>query len=315
MILVAGVLLLQLAVPVALLAWLASRRFGSRAEALTVAALALAWLLAIAFVGFWFILPAWLPWLYAVGWIAASFRAFRRVRGCGVWPVAKSARLKCAGVTLVALACTVVWFLALGGRAVPSGEPVDLAFPLRDGRFVVANGGSSTLVNAHLDTLDDPRFLPIRGQAFAVDIVAVNALGARATGLLPEDPARYAIFGLPVQAPCAGVVSQIEDTLPDLPPPQTDPRNPAGNRVLLDCGDFMVLLAHLKRGSIRVQAGQRVTSGTIVGAVGNSGNTDEPHLHVHAQSRSSGALLLGGEPLAMRFDGRYLVRNDRIHRP
>lgn len=315
MILVASVLLMQLAVPVALLTWLASRRFGSRAEAIAVAALALAWLLAIAAVGFWFILPGWLPWLYAVGWIAAGLRAFWRVRDRGAWPVALRARARLAAITVAALACAALWVLALGGRAVPPGEAVDLAFPLRDGRIVVANGGSSTLVNAHLDTLDDPRFLPVRGQSYAVDLVAVNALGVRAMGLLPEDPARYAIFGLPVHAPCEGVVSQIEDTLPDLPPPRTDARNPAGNRVLLDCGDFMVLLAHLKRGSIRVQAGQRVIAGTIVGAVGNSGNTDEPHLHVHAQSRGSGALLLGGEPLAMRFDGRYLVRNDRIHRP
>jgi hypothetical protein len=315
MILVAAVLMLQLAVPIALLAWLALQPFGSRADAFAVAALALAWLLAIAAVGFWFILPGWLPWLYGIGWIAALIQAFRRARHRGVWPVARSARVGLAAVILAALACAAVWVLALAGRAMPAGEPVDLAFPLRDGRFIVANGGNSDLVNAHLETLDDPRFLPVRGQSYAVDIVAVNALGVRATALLPEDPARYAIFGLPVHAPCAGVVSQIEDTLPDLPPPRTDPRNPAGNRVLLDCGKFMVLLAHLERGSVRVQAGQRVAAGTVIGAVGNSGNTDEPHLHVHAQSRGSGALLLGGEPLAMRFDGRYLVRNDRIHRP
>ena len=84
---------------------------------------------------------------------------------------------------------------------------------------------------------------------------------------------------------------------------------------MLDCDDFMVLLAHLKRGSVTVQAGQSIAAGDIVGAVGNSGNSDEPHLHVHAQRRGAGALELGGEPLPMRFDGRYLVRNDRVRRP
>jgi hypothetical protein len=197
----------------------------------------------------------------------------------------------------------------------PAGEAVDLAFPLRGGTFVVANGGSSALVNAHVAALDDPRFAPVRGQSSAVDIVAVNALGMRARGLWPGDASRYVIFGLPVLAPCSGVVSQAENTLPDLSPPRTDPRDPSGNRVLLDCGRFMVLLAHLKQGSVTVQAGQRIATGDIVGAVGNSGDSFEPHLHLHAQSRGVGALLLGGDSLVARFDGRYLVRNDRVLRP
>jgi Peptidase family M23 len=315
MILVIAVALAQLVIPVALLAWLASARFGSRAEAFAVAALAATWLLAVALVGFWFVLPGWLSWLYGAGWIAASARAFRNLRHRVVWPSTTASRVRIACIGLAALACATAWAQALAGRAMPAGEAVQLAFPLRGGRFVVANGGSSELVNAHLETLDDRRFARVRGQSYAVDIVAVNAVGVRAEGILPPDPSRYVIFGLPVHAPCAGVVSQIENTLPDLSPPRTDPRNPAGNRVMLDCGDFMVLLAHLGQRSVTVRAGQRVAAGEIIGAVGNSGNSDEPHLHVHAQRRGSGALELGGEPLAMRFDGRFLVRNDRVRRP
>jgi murein DD-endopeptidase MepM/ murein hydrolase activator NlpD len=76
-----------------------------------------------------------------------------------------------------------------------------------------------------------------------------------------------------------------------------------------------VLLAHLKQGSVAVKGGQRVAAGDIVGAVGNSGNTDEPHLHVHAQRPGRGILPLSGEPLAMRFGGRWYVRNDRVRTP
>ena len=42
---------------------------------------------------------------------------------------------------------------ALAGRRPPSGPIVDLAFPLRDGTYAVANGGSNELVSAHIQTL------------------------------------------------------------------------------------------------------------------------------------------------------------------
>jgi hypothetical protein len=300
MIVIILVAVLQLALPVALLVWLGRTAFSSRAEAIAVAALCGAWLAVIALAGFWIALPEWLVGIYAIAWTYA---------------MATPARVRLAVIAIATAACVALWVEAFAGRRVPAAEVVDLEFPLRGGRFVVANGGSTGLVNAHIDTLDDPRFAPVRGQAYALDIIEVNAIGVRAWAPLPSDPARYAIFGRPVHAPCAGVVSQIENTLPDLSPPQADPRNPAGNRVMIDCGGFIVLLAHLKQGSVAVKGGQRVAAGDIVGAVGNSGNTDEPHLHVHAQRPGRGILPLSGEPLAMRFGGRWYVRNDRVRTP
>jgi hypothetical protein len=49
-----------------------------------------------------------------------------------------------------------------------------------------------------------------------------------------------------------------------------------------------------------------------VGQVGNSGNSHEPHLHVHAQRPAQRGALLSGDPLPIHFDGRYLARNDRM---
>lgn len=49
-----------------------------------------------------------------------------------------------------------------------------------------------------------------------------------------------------------------------------------------------------------------------MGLVGNSGNTGEPHLHIHAQRPGSAIAPLSGEPVPVRFGGRYLVRNDRV---
>jgi murein DD-endopeptidase MepM/ murein hydrolase activator NlpD len=46
------------------------------------------------------------------------------------------------------------------------------------------------------------------------------------------------------------------------------------------------VLAHLQNGSIEVQVGARVRAGQYIGRVGNSGNTIEPHLHLHVMSGS-----------------------------
>jgi peptidase M23-like protein len=48
-----------------------------------------------------------------------------------------------------------------------------------------------------------------------------------------------------------------------------------------DAGPF-VLLAHLRRGSVEVAAGDRVQAGDLVAACGNSGNSTQPHLHIQA---------------------------------
>ncbi len=39
------------------------------------------------------------------------------------------------------------------------------------------------------------------------------------------------------------------------------------------------MCAHLKPGSVRVKTGERIRAGDVLGRIGNSGNTDFPHLH------------------------------------
>jgi murein DD-endopeptidase MepM/ murein hydrolase activator NlpD len=53
-----------------------------------------------------------------------------------------------------------------------------------------------------------------------------------------------------------------------------------------DCGSvegdrkYYSLYLHLKQGSVKVQKGQRVSAGTVIGEVGNSGWSTGAHLHV-----------------------------------
>ena len=187
-------------------------------------------------------------------------------------------------------------YVAAGLLARDGARP--FAFPLEGGNFVVGQGGGNVLLNHHSSH---------RAQRFAADITAVNAAGFRAAGLMPADPAGYVIFGLPVISPCDGEVVKAVDDLPDLNPPTMDRNNPAGNNVVLACGDARIELAHLRQGSVKVRQGDMVAVGQKLGEVGNSGNTTEPHLHVHAIDAET------GEGVRMAFDGAIPVRN-RMYR-
>lgn len=182
--------------------------------------------------------------------------------------------------------------LGLAGAAAsglaPPRDARALACPLAGGRFVIGQGGGNRLVNHHAGH---------PAQAHAADILGVGPWGFRATGPLPRDLDRYAIHGARVVSPCAGRVIGLRDGLPDQTPPRSDPAHAAGNHVVLACGALRVELAHLARGSLAVVEGQSVAVGTPIGRVGNSGNTTEPHLHIHAVDAATGVAVpttLGG---------------------
>jgi len=61
--------------------------------------------------------------------------------------------------------------------------------------------------------------------------------------------------------------------------------------------------------SVRVVAGQELQTGERLGEAGNSGNTGEPHLHIHAQTPGTADAPLAGTPLPIRIGGRYRYRN------
>jgi len=56
--------------------------------------------------------------------------------------------------------------------------------------------------------------------------------------------------------------------------------NITGNHVIIDVGDGVSALSnHLKKDSPTVNVGDEVRKGEVIGRVGNSGNSSEPHLH------------------------------------
>lgn len=302
----------QVVVPLLLLVWIRRSPGGSRVAAILRIAAAGAYLTAIALAGLWLVVPQFFAFVYlAVLAVHAVFVA-RQLRSLPSWPRTRTGRMGLAPLAALAAGSIVLIVQAIAGYQPPAFPVVDLEFPLRDATFLVVNGGSNTLVSAHVQTLTGERYRAFRGQSYGVDMVALNDFGFRASGIAPADPRRYVIFGQPIHAPCSGVVLRADDGHPDMAPPRPDRDHIPGNFVFMDCGDVHVLLAHMERGSVRVRPGERIGAGDVVGHVGNSGNTNEPHLHIHAQRPAGSDEFLSGDPLPIRLGGRFLVRNDRV---
>ena len=91
-----------------------------------------------------------------------------------------------------------------------------------------------------------------------------------------------------------GVVTEVKDGIPENVPGITSRAVPitletvGGNHVILDIGGgHFAFYAHLQPGSLRVELGDKVRRGQVLGLVGNSGNSTEPHLHFHIENGSS----------------------------
>ena len=219
-----------------------------------------------------------------------SFVAYRRITaGESSNSLAYRIRENAANIILIIF---LGWLnlSALRGYLYP-GEAVNLAYPLRGSVYYVAGAGNNRWINNH------QAFPP---QDYALDIVRLNIFGNPMVSGAQSDLERYAIFGDPVYSPCRGTVVDAVDGHPDQIPPHKDTVNLAGNYVLLACHEVEILLAHLQQDSIMVTKGDVVEAGEMVGAVGNSGNTSQPHLHIHAERGGiSGRILNGkGVPLS-----------------
>jgi murein DD-endopeptidase MepM/ murein hydrolase activator NlpD len=70
-----------------------------------------------------------------------------------------------------------------------------------------------------------------------------------------------------------------------------------GNYVMIDHGkNEYSLYAHLRPGSVRVEVGAQVKAGDVIGKLGSSGNSTEPHLHFHVCDKSD-PLMCAGIPV------------------
>lgn len=154
-------------------------------------------------------------------------------------------------------------------------EPLVLDVAPVVGRHVLYAAGDTIVTNPH--------FI-VREMRYAIDFLPLDA-GSRT-----------------VIAPAGGqVVAAVDGHADDLP--RRDPArgaHPFGNYACVRSGGYDFSFAHLARGSVRVRAGDTVAVGDVLGEIGDSGRSAEPHLHFHVSTSDD---VPHGVPLRFHANG------------
>jgi murein DD-endopeptidase len=168
---------------------------------------------------------------------------------------------------------------------------IAISSPLRGDHWLAGNGPSNT--SGHRKAL-----IPIDGHAaiaqrFAIDWVRIRDEGKTFQGD-EKDNKNYYAYGSDALAVADGVVTEVKDGIPENIPGRDSRAVPitletvGGNHVILDIGGgHFAFYAHLQPGSLRVKLGDKMRRGQVLGLVGNSGNSTEPHFHFHIENGSS----------------------------
>lgn len=245
--------------------------------------------------GTWVYLTIHAKWVFGVCLLicilASVFRKKREGRNPRVWKAVVNLFF-----TMILVVLSVLYFTGTTGKA----KVIELNFPLKTGRYFVLQGGKGLPTNLFHYSL--------RGAIYAMDIVKLKKNGSRADKIFSQRLEDYAIFGDTLYSPCNGVVARAYGDNPDnIPPDMTrGPQNT--NQVLIETNNSFVFLAHLKKGSVIVKEGDRVTYGQPLGCVGNSGFSSEPHLHIQAHIKTPGVPWYKSPPLYIHFNDRgYLL--------
>jgi murein DD-endopeptidase MepM/ murein hydrolase activator NlpD len=181
--------------------------------------------------------------------------------------------------------------VAGGAVTVSTAKPIVLGPPLRGEIWIAANGPGNGSVHRRA-------LIPLNGsvhvaQRFAIDWVQIGPNGRTFEGD-EKDNKTHKAYGNEILAVADSVVAATMDGIPENVPGPTSravpitPETIGGNHVVLDLGGGrFAFYAHMQPGSLRVKVGDRVRRGQVIGLVGNSGNSTEPHLHFHVTDRNS----------------------------
>lgn len=168
-------------------------------------------------------------------------------------------------------------------------RPVVVLLPPLSGGIWKASGAASPVsYHGGAAALDGLSRLPER---FAVDFQKVDPAGNILPNPFPDvlTNEMFYSYRAEVYAVADGVVALVRDGIPEnVPTPSGDENMPvpltressAGNQISIRISEgIFAQYAHLVPGSIRVKPGVRVRRGELIGLVGNSGHSKNPHLH------------------------------------
>ena len=193
--------------------------------------------------------------------------------------------------------------------SVGTEPPVVLASPLRGGPWAAIHDASWPRGHRrYIYAVEGEATVPGR---YAIDWILLDDEGRLARG--DEDVvSNWLGYGLEVLAVADGAVVAARDDVAESELLSEHPDHPledaTGNYVAIAIDSGRVaFFEHLKPGSVRVQPGDRVRQGQVIGALGFSGQSTGPHLHFHIADRNSP---LGAEGVPFVIDafellGRY----------
>jgi hypothetical protein len=189
-----------------------------------------------------------------------------------------------------------------------------VAPPLKGSRWAVGGGCCATISYHRGATLAINGSVHV-AERFAIDFVQLNDENKLASGP-PEQLSSYRYFGAEILSVADGVVAATHDgdqeEVPGKLPDGKSIDNAGGNYIVVDIGGGrFAFYAHMQPGSLKVKAGDHVTTGQVLGLLGNSGNTDTPHLHFHVMDGAS-PLESNGLPYAFTsFAGQGVIRDEK----
>jgi hypothetical protein len=174
--------------------------------------------------------------------------------------------------------------LALTVNVDVQGEPRLIEPPVEGPGWIVANAPGPMV--GHRRAALAAKGSWYLAQRYAIDMVRLTGDDIH-RGEPTENKSHFA-YGVPLLAVADGQVVAVKDGIPEnIPHPDEravaiNRDTLAGNYVVLDigAGDHAVY-AHLIPGSLKVAVGDTVKTGDVLGRIGNSGNSTQPHLHFH----------------------------------
>lgn len=179
-------------------------------------------------------------------------------------------------------------------------DEINLSFPFKNGSYYIKSGGSNNWLNYHrnLDTIYHK----------ALDIIKINKYGYSGNSIFKPANRKQDlyIYSDSVFSPIGGkIVSVINSEKDHHIGNQNDFKDLKANGIAIESSRYIIELIHLKQNSIPLNVGDLIKQGEFIGLIGNSGQSGQPHLHIHAFNTEL-------EPVNILFNRKSYRYNDII---
>ncbi len=161
--------------------------------------------------------------------------------------------------------------------------PIVIQSPLRGTNWSAANGPSNT--SSHRRAVLPVNGQPHIGQRDAIDWIQLGDDGNSFIGD-KHNNSSYHAWDQEIHAVADGKIVEVKDGIAENAPNSgklavaMTSDTIAGNHIIEDLGDGRyAAYAHLRPGTLKVKVGDSVHAGDVIGHLGNTGNSSEPHLH------------------------------------